>query len=634
MPVKDSSTKAHKSPTLPLAYRGPRSAKSLEGTVFFLAPHRLFIGLCPFNGEEVTINDVMDPKAAVPKTFLEHYLEEGSIPPDVLQGYSADPNHRMIRCMGISGKLNGVRLLNRITSAHDNKVHRHAYVIHLIPEYCSMMGNALYYYVGLAAPCFAWRLKSLLLAQEARDHTWRLYKEYALAEGSLADSLQLPSIDMVLEAITPRMCLEIMDSERLELVGDSFLKFAVSVELFRLYPEKHEGELTVLRNKYISNDHQSAMAKNYNLVQFLRAVPVLSGKQVLNFEPPGRIAVEDNESLWNRLAVIPEETRGAQSAPKARVSTTKATRQMFYMATVKSKCLADLVESLIGAFCITGGYDAGVAAIKALGCWPKRDAVEAALDVPAAQSAEPEAALDVYTCKPSDVPEGFPPFLGKLARGDFDSATRINFTRGLAFSSQQTPDETVTAVSSISVSVVDALEKCLGYRFMNMKLLDLALTHTSVQYKPSNQRLEFLGDAVLDYAVVNLIYTAQPTADQGEISTQKSLATMNVALGLKAVQLRLYKYLKTMSNHLLSGFRDIEELMQESEATGIPIEAGSINDSCLHALADLVEALFGAAYLDSGGDAEFMKAMVLAMNILPQIKGPWLMNRQSEWSVS
>lgn len=122
-------------------------------------------------------------------------------------------------------------------------------------------------------------------------------------------------------------------------------------------------------------------------------------------------------------------------------------------------------------------------------------------------------------------------------------------------------------------------ETRLGYRFHDPALLDVALTHRSAG-RVNYERLEFLGDAVLTLVVAVLLFDAHPEADEGELTryraslvSGRSLAALATGLGLGA-QLRLGGgELKT------GGFR---------------------RDSIL---ADALEAVFGAVYLDGGLDA-------------------------------
>ena len=67
-----------------------------------------------------------------------------------------------------------------------------------------------------------------------------------------------------MEAFTTSRCLEPFSYERLELLGDSILKYAISSHVFLKYQEKHEGQLSALRALRVSNVtlHSLAMARN------------------------------------------------------------------------------------------------------------------------------------------------------------------------------------------------------------------------------------------------------------------------------------------------------------------------------------------------------------------------------------
>ncbi|MBW1786393.1 MAG: ribonuclease III [Deltaproteobacteria bacterium] len=129
------------------------------------------------------------------------------------------------------------------------------------------------------------------------------------------------------------------------------------------------------------------------------------------------------------------------------------------------------------------------------------------------------------------------------------------------------------------------LYKRLGYRFRDPSLLEQAFRHASyVNERPfdhlkDNERLEFLGDAVLDLAVSHLLMAAFPDADEGTLS--KFRATVVDEFGLHQVALRL-----ELGDYLALG---------KGEAQSAGRKKPSI-------LAGTVEALMGAVYLDAGFD--------------------------------
>ncbi len=119
----------------------------------------------------------------------------------------------------------------------------------------------------------------------------------------------------------------------------------------------------------------------------------------------------------------------------------------------------------------------------------------------------------------------------------------------------------------------------LGYRFADESLFRLALTHRSAG-RPNNERLEFLGDALVNLAVAEMLFDARPRADEGELSRLRAQLVSEPALAERARELRLGDELKLGTGELKSG--------------------GFRRDSIL---ADAFEALVAAIYRDGGYDA-------------------------------
>lgn len=130
---------------------------------------------------------------------------------------------------------------------------------------------------------------------------------------------------------------------------------------------------------------------------------------------------------------------------------------------------------------------------------------------------------------------------------------------------------------------IQAVESILNYRFRNRELLYTAFKHSSFlpitkeKYYKSNERLEFLGDAVLDLVVTEFLYTSMPKTSEGELSKIKSVLVSRSVLAEIVANLEL-------GNHLL--------VNRGEEKTG-----GRTRPSNL---ANLYEAVLGAVYLDGG----------------------------------
>ncbi len=127
------------------------------------------------------------------------------------------------------------------------------------------------------------------------------------------------------------------------------------------------------------------------------------------------------------------------------------------------------------------------------------------------------------------------------------------------------------------------LEKKLGYKFKRQDLLERALTHASVRGgkkgRVDNERLEFIGDRVLGLAIVEVLNTDFPEANEGELARRYNRLVRGETCAKVARQLGLGEHL----------------ILSESEA-----ESGGRNKDTI--LADAVEAVLGAVFVDSGFD--------------------------------
>ena len=160
--------------------------------------------------------------------------------------------------------------------------------------------------------------------------------------------------------------------------------------------------------------------------------------------------------------------------------------------------------------------------------------------------------------------------------------------RGAARDARPSHDEPVIpptggAGSSASPERAPAiLAEALGI-VIDERLLTLALTHRSYAYEhpgvAHNERLEFLGDSILGQAVTVMLYTANPDLDEGELAKRRASLVSSVALAEVARSIGLGEFVRLGKGEELTGGR----------------EKSSI-------LADTVEAIIGACYLDCGGD--------------------------------
>ena len=129
------------------------------------------------------------------------------------------------------------------------------------------------------------------------------------------------------------------------------------------------------------------------------------------------------------------------------------------------------------------------------------------------------------------------------------------------------------------VSNITQLQRRLGYVFNDPTLLSLALSHRSFA-SANNERMEFLGDAILGLVVTDYLYQQFPDAREGELSRMRSHIVRGESLAEVAKQLELGSDILLGPGEMKSG--------------------GHRRDSIL---GDTVEALLGAVYLDKGIDA-------------------------------
>ena len=137
-----------------------------------------------------------------------------------------------------------------------------------------------------------------------------------------------------------------------------------------------------------------------------------------------------------------------------------------------------------------------------------------------------------------------------------------------------------------------ALCKKLGYQFRDMSLLETALTHPSFggdHHVPHYQRLEFLGDAVLELAISRYLYFEFPQIDEGKLTRIRAGLVREETLCRAARRLELGKYIRLSVGEDRSGGREKPSI-----------------------LCDVMEAVLAAVYLD-GGFEEAVRVIRLAL---------------------
>lgn len=147
---------------------------------------------------------------------------------------------------------------------------------------------------------------------------------------------------------------------------------------------------------------------------------------------------------------------------------------------------------------------------------------------------------------------------------------------------------------------MSVLEDRLGHRFRDRKLLETALTHPSFggdHHVPHYQRLEFLGDAVLELAVSRYLYFELPEVDEGKLTRIRAALVREESLNRAARRIGLGEFIRLSVGEERSGGRQKPSI-----------------------LSDVMEAVLAAVYLDAGFDeAVRIIGMVLGEELRPEV---------------
>nr|WP_244156292.1 ribonuclease III [Desulfonatronospira thiodismutans] len=145
--------------------------------------------------------------------------------------------------------------------------------------------------------------------------------------------------------------------------------------------------------------------------------------------------------------------------------------------------------------------------------------------------------------------------------------------------------------------LLDELQDKIGYRYQDPELLVRALTHSSYaneRHMEHNERLEFLGDAVLELCISNVLFFRFPRAPEGHLTRLRAALVSEPTLARLARSLTLGDYIFLGRGEELQGGRDRDSV-----------------------LADTLEAILGAVYLDSGYDGAFECIAALFEDFIP-----------------
>lgn len=423
-----------------------------------------------------------------------------------------------------------------------------------------------------------------------------------------------PSPSILLQALTTSNANDGINLERLETVGDSFLKYAVTAHLYCTYPSVHEGKLSHLRSRQISNLNLYRLGRAHRLGGLMVATKFEPSD---NWLPPGYVVPPGLERAliesglpaghWNIAALA-----GLTQMDEAQIRQTLAERSnkvrnldevladeqtldtapyvpynLLTQHSIPDKSIADCVEALIGAYLVSCGPHATLLFMSWLG-----------LDVlPQNCTAETLANFGVMlygTLEPPLVVPDAGPQLDELLSG------------------------------------YDAFEARIGYRFRDRAYLLQAFTHASYHYNRLTdcyQRLEFLGDAVLDYLITRHLYDDPQRHSPGTLTDLRSALVNNTFFASLAVKYDFHRYFKNVSPGLFTVIQRFVEMKRLNNGLGYHEEYYLEEEECEEAeevevpkaLGDIFESVAGAIFLDSNMSLDTVWQVYYAM-MKPEIE--------------
>ncbi|XP_051863503.1 endoribonuclease Dcr-1 [Drosophila albomicans] len=438
-----------------------------------------------------------------------------------------------------------------------------------------------------------------------------------------------PSPSIILQALTMSNANDGINLERLETIGDSFLKYAITTYLYITYENVHEGKLSHLRSKQVANLNLYRLGRRKRLGEYMIAtkfephdnwlppcyyVPKELEKALIEAKIPTHhwkladlldiknlsssqiceLVREKAEALGLAASLEQAPTTGPQqqATNAAGLDDSNETSDfscfipynLVSQHSIPDKSIADCVEALIGAYLIECGPRGALLFMAWLGVrvlpYQLKQATEEEPSKPGTTKPNAQNMVTVY----GDWPKPRSPLLHFAPNANAELEHLL--------------------------SGFEEFEASLGYRFRDRSYLLQAMTHAS--YTPNRltdcyQRLEFLGDAVLDYLITRHLYEDPRQHSPGALTDLRSALVNNTIFASLAVRHGFHKYFR----HLSPGLNDvIDRFVRIQQENGHSIseeyyllseeECDDAEDvEVPKALGDVFESIAGAIFLDS-----------------------------------
>ncbi len=359
--------------------------------------------------------------------------------------------------------------------------------------------------------------------------------------------------------------------ERLEFLGDCFLKMATTISTYCLGPDMSEFELHVERMCLVCNKNLFNKALAVGLPEYIRTLGLQRGSWY-----PEVARISSDEKGGDAAAAAATATAAATAEPAAPGLRLKSGKlhKIARRHTLGGKTIADVCEAFIGAAYLSGpdeeggrNWDLAAAAVTA---------------VVGHKNHEAKRYADYYATYAAPAWQ-----TGEATPAQQDMAARV---------AERT-----------------------GYAFGNPRLLRSAFTHPSYprvyENLPSYQRLEFLGDALLDMAVVDFLFSRFPDKDPQWLTEHKMAMASNQFLAVLSVALGFHRHVLSFSAPMqaqtAAWVADVTAARARAEDEAVAAgrtRADFAPDYWVRLgqppkwLADVVEAYVGAIFVDSAFD--------------------------------
>ncbi|KAK2616336.1 Dicer-like protein 1 [Conoideocrella luteorostrata] len=323
--------------------------------------------------------------------------------------------------------------------------------------------------------------------------------------------------------------------ERLEFLGDAFLKMATTISLFTLLPKNDEFEYHVERMVLVCNQNLFNHAVDNKLQEYVRS------------------------KAFDRRTWYPDLELKKGKASKTRITHSLA-----------DKSIADVCEAIIGA----------------------------------AYMSEPEGQMDLAVKA-----------VTKMVKSKNHRMVKFSdYYDQYEIPAWQTRKQTAAEQHSAT-----KFQESIGYTFKSPTLLRSAFKHPSYPYEqtvPHYQRLEFLGDALLDLAAVDYLFKRFPNADPQWLTEHKMAMVSNHFFACLSIELDLHRHLLTANSSMIGKIASFAEKLKEAKVTSTHGRMDNNNPDPNYwvnvlqppkALSDMLEAVVGAMFVDSEYDYDVVR---------------------------